>query len=150
MGLDLERYNGRVKQWQRETVASAKAAAIAMNVQHRSYSTSAGPSVNKISGRIRMKDGVADKVSIRYPRQLIWTQKGAGKGRGGSSGSRWIDKYGNTKKTNPASLGKMGTGGRTAKPFLSDTLDGPAGVDHLATIAAEEMGTTFINSLFKK
>ena len=75
---------------------------------------------------------------------------GAGKGRGGSKGSRWVDKYGNSKKTNPESLGKMGTGGRVAKPFINQVLESDKGIDQLATIAAVQIGDAVTGNLFIK
>ena len=87
---------------------------------------------------------------MSFPRTLIYTHKGAGKGRGGTKGSRWTDKYGNKKTTNPKSFGKMATGGRVAKPFINDALEAPDGVDKLATIAAENLGDVLAGSLFIK
>ncbi len=97
-----------------------------------------------------MKDGGIDQTSIRFPRSLIWTHKGAGKGRAGTSGSKWTDKYGVVKSTRESSKGKMATAGRVAKPFFNDVLDGNAGVEELATIVAEETGDAIINQLFIK
>lgn len=150
MPIDLERYNQRVQDWTLSFVSDARNTAAGMGISHRDGSPSAGPSLSKIKGRVSIRDGVAEKVAVKFPRSLIYTQKGAGKGRGGSKGSKWIDKYGNSKKTASKSLGKMGTGGRTAKPFFNTALDSPAGVDSLATIAAEEIGYTIINNLFIK
>lgn len=121
-----------------------------MGVQHRSGSPSPADSVNKIRGRVGMKDGLVNRISISFDRNLIWPQKGAGKGMAGSKGSRWIDKYGNAKRTNPQSFGKMDTGSRKAKPFFNTALESNEGVNHLATIAAEEIGSSITHNLFVK
>ncbi len=150
MALDLDRYNDRIKSWTKDTISRMQARASNYGVVHRSDSPSAKPSMPQLRDRYRMKDGGIDQASIRFPRSLIWTHKGAGKGRGGSKGSRWIDKYGNAKTTADSSKGKMGTGGRTAKPFFNDTLDAPTGVEELATIVAEETGDAIIDKMFIK
>lgn len=150
MQLNFETYNNRAKEWQQQIVTTSKAIARGMGVQHRSGSPSPSDSVNKIRGRVGFADGKVNRVSISFPRQLIYTQKGAGKGMGGHQGSRWINKYGNPVKTNPDSLGKMDTGTRKAKPFLNRALEQPTGVEALATIAAVEIGATITNNLFLK
>lgn len=148
MNLPLDTYNEAAQQWKNEMVETSKATATAMGVTHRAYSPSKSASVQKIRGRVGMKSGLVERITITFPRELIWTQKGAGKGMAGSKGSRWIDKYGKQKRTNPESLGKMNTGGRQAKPFMQEALDGPNGVDKLATIAAETIGAAITNNLF--
>jgi hypothetical protein len=42
----------------------------------------------------------------------------------------------------------MGTGGRKAKPWFTQVIESSAGVDELATIAAEEIGSAITNKLF--
>lgn len=148
--MDLEQYNSDVQGWTTEAVSAMKAAGAGMGITHRSNSPSKGASLPKVKGRLTFEMGAASKVSIRFPRQLIYTHKGAGKGRGGSKGSRWIDQYGNSKKTNPKSFGKMGTAGRSSKPFINETLDGEHGVEKLADIAAAALGSTIINNVLIK
>jgi hypothetical protein len=150
MALDLDKYNDRVKEWGRDTINRMAAQASAMAVVHRSDSPSKGSSIRKLKDKYRMKDGGVDQVSIKFPRSLIWTHKGAGKGRAGATGSKWTDKYGQTKTTKEASKGKMATLGRKAKPFFDRTLDGPNGVEQLADIVAEETGDVLINNMFIK
>jgi hypothetical protein len=150
MALNLDRYNTRVREWTKDSVNKMQAKALSYGVEHRSDSPSKGSSVRKLKDRYRQHDGSIDQVSIKFPRSLIWTNKGAGKGRAGIKGSKWTDKYGNTKSTNPKSMGKMGTLGRTTKPFFNDVLDSPSGVNELANIVAEETGDSIINEMFIK
>lgn len=121
-----------------------------MDVQHRAGSPSKSPSLPKLKAKTKEKDGAVNQVAIKFPRVLIYTHKGAGKGKGGTKGSRWVDKYGNAKSTNPNSFGKMATGGRKEKPFINQVLDSPAGVDNIATIAAEELGDAIIAKMLVK
>jgi hypothetical protein len=150
MPLDLEAYNTEIKSWLDNATTRMKSAGSSQGVQHRKGSPSSSPSLNKVSNRVKLNDGAISVLSIRFPRQLIWTMKGAGKGRAGSKGSSWLDKYGTTKKTNPESFGKMATGGRREKQFINQELDGPEGIELLATIAAEKMGAAITSNLFVK
>lgn len=121
-----------------------------MGIEHREDSPSSGSSVAKMKDGYKQQEGAVNQVSVKMHRTLVYTHKGAGKGRGGVKGSRWIDKYGVDKKTNPKSFGKMGTSGRVAKPFINDVLDSEKGVDKIATIAAEELGDAIVNKMLVK
>ena len=44
----------------------------------------------------------------------------------------------------------MGTEGRKEKPFFNTVIDGPNGVEKLATIVAEKTGDTIINNMLIK
>jgi hypothetical protein len=150
MALNLDSYNEEVKQWDTESNQDIRSRASSLGVMHRANSPSPSSSIAKLKSRQYMQDGAIVRISKIFPRELIWAHKGAGKGRGGFKGSRWVDKYGNAQKTNPESLGKMGTEGRVAKPFFNESLDGPNGVDKLATIAAEKLGDSLVGSMFIK
>jgi hypothetical protein len=150
MPINLDRYNERVRNWGHNIVSQMSARAAAHSISHRSNSPSPGSSIYKVKDRYRSRAGAIDQVGIKFPRTLIYTHKGAGKGRGGTKGSRWVDKYGVTRSTNPASKGKMGSGGRTEKPFFNEALEGSAGVEELATIVATETGDAIMNKMFIK
>lgn len=150
MALDLDKYNDEVKQWGTDMIPQFKSKALGHGIRHRENSPSPTASISKFRNRFYTVAGVIERISLSFPRSLIYPHKGAGKGRGGTRGSRWVDKYGNAKKTNPESYGKMGTGGRVAKPFINDALAAPDGVDKLATIAAENLGDALAGSLFIK
>lgn len=148
--LNLDRFNERIRSWGKSTVKSMQQSGDAAGIVHRSDSPSNGPSLKKLKDGYREQDGAINRISIKMRRTLVYTHKGAGKGRGGSKGSRWIDKYGNTKSTNPKSFGKMATGGRKAKPFFNQVLESTAGVDEVASIAAEELGDAIVNNMLIK
>jgi hypothetical protein len=150
MKLDLDRFNERVTEWAQTTVLDIRSTAGTMGVQHRPDSPSLSASVPQIKGFTRKRQGSIDRISIKFPRVLIYAQKGAGKGRGGRKGSKWVDRYGEQKTTSAGSMGRMGGGGRTEKPFINVVLDTDKGVNELATIAAEELGSAVINRMFLK
>jgi hypothetical protein len=148
MRINLAKYNQRVEEWARRSQAKMREAATAMAIQHRKDSPSPSASSKKIKSRIGKKDGIPSRVTFTFPRSLIWTHKGAGRGQGGTKGSRWINSFGNPRKTNPKSLGKMGTGSRVAKPWFNKTINDRSGVDELADIIVQESGDIIINNLF--
>lgn len=148
MSLDLNRYNEKVKDWMTDALQEMKSTGSGMNIVHRSNSPSKGDSLAKLRAKEHYDEGVIDRIGFKMNRSLIWTHKGAGKGRGGSVGSSWLDKQGARRKTDPGSFGKMGTGTRVAKPWFTQVIESSAGVDELATIAAEELGSAITNKLF--
>lgn len=148
--INFDKTNERIKNWGVTRAQKLKSTATSLGIQHREGSPSPSSSIAKISSRLRMREGLVSAVVFRFPRSLIWVHKGAGKGMGGSKGSRWINKYGNTRSTDPDSFGKMGTGSRKPKPWFNLVMDAPDGVDNLATIVAEETGDAIVNNLFIK
>lgn len=150
MAIDLTKYNEAVIAWNQESDAGIRSKGSSMGIVHRSDSPSKSSSLNKVKSKTLTREGAIVRVSKTFPRTLVYTHKGAGKGRGGAKGSKWVDKYGNAKTTNPKSKGKMGTLGRVAKPFINDYLESSKGVDELATIAAEHLGDALVGSMFLK
>lgn len=150
MKLDLDRYNERLKEAGKELLHNIQEEANDMGIEHREDSPSRGSSVAAMKDSYGAHDGAVDRISIKFRRSLIYPHKGAGKGRGGTKGSKWVDKFGVTKSTNKNSLGKMGTGGRVAKPFINQVIESEKGVEKIATIAAEELGDAIVNNMLVK
>lgn len=150
MALKLDSYNDDVKQWADNLLKLIKSSGSGFSITHRENSPSPTASLNKFKNRLYLQGGAVNRIGINFPRSLIYTHKGAGKGRGGVKGSRWVDKYGTSHTTNPKSMGKMGTGGRKEKPFINKVLDGSQGMEKLADIVAEKIGDTIVGNLFIK
>lgn len=148
--MNLDKYNEAITRWDQQNNQDIKSRAGGYGIAHRKNSPSPRSSLNSFKSRLVSQDGAIVKISKVFPRTLVWTHKGAGKGRGGIVGSSWIDKYGAKKNTAAISKGKMGTGGRKAKPFINDSLDAPEGVEQLATIAAEELGDALVGFISVK
>lgn len=150
MSINFDRQNERVQEWAQRTESSLKGGSNALGITHRGDSPSPGASIGKIKNRVKFRGGIIEVVSFKFPRTLIWTHKGAGKGRGGVKGSVWYDRVGIKHSTDPDSMGKMGTGGRVAKPWFNNTIEAPTGVEELATIVAEESGDAIVNNILIK
>jgi hypothetical protein len=148
MPLNLDRYNQRVKDWTQNALVEMKSAGDGMGIEHRPNSPSPSASLPALKAKQHYQDGTIDRIGFKMNRSLIWTHKGAGRGKGGIKGSNWTNAKGERKTTNPESLGKMGTGGRKAKPWFNQFIESSDGVDELATIAAEELGDAITNKLF--
>lgn len=61
-------------------------------------------------------------VGFKFERHGVYQHYGAGRGYGGKTGSKWTDKYSKTISANPDSVGKMGTGNRTAVHWFNDII----------------------------
>lgn len=162
MKIDFSQYNDRVKGWGKAANQEMKGEGTAMGIRHRAFSVSDVATRRQLSSsnspddslkrmRVAFKEqgGTVQVVAFKVRRSLIFSHMGAGRGRGGQVGSKWNDSTGNVKRTKPSSFGKMGTAGRKAKPFIARVLDKPTGVDELAFIAADELGSGIINSFAK-
>lgn len=152
MPLNSNKFNEAIRTWGASAKAQLQATGSSLGISHRSDSPSKGDSLKKIKDKYGYDNtGFINKVTFStINRSLIYTTYGAGKGRGGRKGSRWIDKHGNRKQTNAASLGKAGSGGRTAKPFIDNMLNSADGINALADIVAEHTGDTIIDNIYVK
>jgi hypothetical protein len=92
----------------------------------------------------QFKDGNM-RIKFRMNRYLLMVEKGAGKGYGGKKGSEWRNKRGQLVKTNPNSLGKMGTGLRPAREWVKPALKGE--INRLRKLVAEHYRVSARNAL---
>ena len=76
----------------------------------------------KINIRYTKKNGIVNRISFKFARYMIYVEKGASKGHGGTKGSRWENRKGEVIQTNPASLNKMNTGNRPAKEWFNPVI----------------------------
>lgn len=74
-------------------------------------------------------------VGFSIARHGVFLHRGAGRGYGGFSGSKWTDKYGNIKSTSENSLGKMDTGSRQAVHWFNDVIN--RNIEELIGIVAD-------------
>ncbi len=145
---DFDKINRAIKDWEIRTLAKIKRRGRGMNIRHRPGSDNPNSSLDKMRTKeSRRRGDLISSISFIFRRSLIYTYYGAGKGRGGKKGSTWYDEDGKRHKTNPKSLGKAGTGGRTAKPFLDVVEDE---IDELADVVTEKTGDVIVANIFGK
>lgn len=99
------------------------------------------------------KYGIINRVGFSFPRHGIYIHKGAGRGQGGWIGSKWEKLKevngvtvgtGIVRHTDPASLGKQGTGNRQAYPWFDTTIR--AHIHRLEEIALNYFDTMIIDA----
>lgn len=127
-----EEYHELVDKWSKKAASALRHSVLSLNAfETGALHDSIKPKIYKTG------DGDIWGVGFNFDRQGIYVHKGAGTGMGGQKGSSWLDKYGQHKKTNPDSLGKLASGNRKAKRWTS-SLD--QDVQELADIVAEIYG----------
>ena len=119
-------FNAQVSDWAKRLQAAVRARAIAAVKQNNRLSQS-------ITTRLRKRDGEVYNVGLKIAKEGVYVHVGASRSYGGDVGSKWRDRHGRVKRTNPTSLGKAGTGNRPAHNFLNDVIDGM--IDELNDIA---------------
>lgn len=95
---------------------------------------------SSIDSNVHKEKGEPDRLGFSFAREGIYIHKGAGRGQGGfRGGSKWTDRHGKLKKTNPESFYKMGTGNRTPIRWFDPVIDRnlPALADLVAEYAAD-------------
>jgi len=72
--------NEKINTWAGKNLADVKAEGSALGIQHRPASKSAGSSLANVAKKIRMRNGMIDKISYTMRRSLVFVHKGVGKG----------------------------------------------------------------------
>lgn len=138
MSTEHERFNEEVRAWSKASVTELRSALAGANAKHT------GRLIREMRARVGMQFGVANRVSFGFLRYLVYLEKGASRGYGGKKGSTWYT-AGTKRKTNPRSLGRMGTGPRAARPTYNPTMDKRVPV--LAGIVAKFYGDLAVKSI---
>lgn len=121
----LKEFDEALKRWGEEVCQALRIS----SAKHTGVSHETDPSrrlTYSISYKVRYdkrfhKEPVA--IGFRFARHGIYLHHGAGRGEGGKIGSHWMDRLGQRKETNPASLGKAGRGRRTPKDWFNPVMD---------------------------
>jgi hypothetical protein len=148
--INYDTYNFEIEKQAAIFLQAVKSSAASFGISHRSNSPSKKSSVSALKVVAKINVNAIDRLSIKISRTLIYRHKGAGKGVGGSKGSRWQNKFGRGVKTNPNSIGKLGNGKRKPAPFITEAMEGPQGVEKFADIAARELGTAVLGEFLKE
>ena len=117
MPTDIEAYNEEIRKWSKASTEDIRRALIGIGARK------SGLIIKELRSRIALKFGTVNRVTFQFPRHLVFIEKGASKGYGGRKGSRWNSADGETRKTDPRSLGRMGTGARPARPTFNPTME---------------------------
>lgn len=140
--VDLDKVNAII-------TTKTAAAVQALLAEQAKYGIKHGPDgFDKIKTATRKRDGLTNKITFKFKKTGVYREKGAGRGYGGKKGSTWVDSKGNKKRTDPASLGKAGTGKRTPAPWFNPVIEKFA--DELAAELADQFVEIAFNNLTLK
>jgi hypothetical protein len=98
-----------------------------------------------IKVKVKQLLGVPDSIGYTFPRTGIYPIKGAGRGYGGASGSKWRTSKGETRRTNAGSLGKAGSGPYKVRDWFNKAFD--ILEQRLSDVLEEKYGEATIKSL---
>lgn len=113
-------FNQSVKNWAKQTSQKLKASVRSMIDRDLLLSDSVTPRVYYDRKYARE----ANRIGFSFVREGIYVHKGAGKGHGGTKGSKWYNLKGERKETQLSSLMKMGTGNRQPKEWFNPIIEG--------------------------
>ncbi len=137
---DLERvkqFNDDVKGWAIDVTKKLRVNVRMLVSEDKRLSSSIEPNIYTYK---KKKDGEAERIGFSFAREGVYIHKGAGRGQGGfRGGSKWTDRYGTLKRTDPASYYKMGTGNRREIRWFDPVIS--ANLPALANIVAEYAAT---------
>lgn len=111
-----ELLNVEVKDWSTASVDEIRMALVGIGAKK------SGRLIRELKVRLAQQFGSVNRITFSFPRHLVWLEKGASKGYGGAKGSTWFTQ-GERRKTDPRSLGRMGTGARPARPTFNRIID---------------------------
>lgn len=133
----VKQFNDDVKGWAIDVTKKLRVNVRMLVREDRRLSASIEPNIYTYKKR---KDGEAERIGFSFAREGVYIHKGAGRGQGGfRGGSKWTDRYGALKKTDPASFYKMATGNRTPILWFDPVIS--ANLPALADIVAEYAAT---------
>jgi len=132
----LAAFHTQVEAWSKKATSALKSSVSALIENDIELSDSIRPNLYS------NKYGEYNRIGFSFKREGIYVHQGAGRGFGGTKGSKWIHK-GVVRTTNPESFGRMGSGGRTEKKWFDPTIK--AMLPELADIVANYCADMAIN-----
>lgn len=82
-----------------------------------------GPGHDQQKSSVKKYAGEASRIDFGMPYYMAFVHKGAGRGYGGVKSGEFTIRGGGKRKTNPSSMGRMGTGKRKPKPFFNPVME---------------------------
>jgi len=113
----LNDYNNDVSGWMQGTTRQMK------NRVLRLVMSGVGPSSKQLSGSTKKYAGEANKIVFSFPYYMVFFEKGAGRGYGGTKSGKFTTRTGGKRATSLTSFGKMGTGARQPKPWFNPVVE---------------------------
>lgn len=115
----VEEFNKDVQAWTIHTTRRLKLNVRAMIQNDNILSDSINPNIYYDHKYAKE----ANRIGFSFAREGIYMHKGAGRGQGGITGSKWYNKFGELKQTQLSSLLKMGTGNRQPQEWFDPIIE---------------------------
>lgn len=122
--MDDKGLNKEISQWAKGQKKDLDSQFDKLDIQHREGSPSPQAARELLRHYLGQKFGMVSKITFKFPRHMVFVQKGVGKGT-------------------PAA--QAGTGKRKPKDWFNGPID--EGVERLADIVAEGQADMIINSI---
>ena len=129
----LKKFNDDIKAWSIHCTSQLRMN-VRMMVKHdKKLSSSIEPNVYHYKGE-------ANRIGFSFAREGVYIHKGAGRGQGGfKGGSKWMNRKGEVKSTDPTSYFKMGQGNRKPVEWFDPVIK--KNLPYLADVVAEYAAT---------
>lgn len=142
-----DEFNEKVTGWSVTTRSRLASSAPVLSGKHSAFSEDETLQ-SSIKTSKKRQFGVIVGVGFGFARHGIYVNYGAGRGQGGTKGSKWRNKEGEMIKTRPKSLGLMNTHNRHAVDWFDGNIR--LGLKELADIAQEYYGDKAMRELLEK
>jgi hypothetical protein len=117
-------FNAKVEAWGKDVTSMLRQSVRSMTRRDLLLSRSIRPNFYRNKKYLEASgEGEIYRIGFSFVREGIYIHKGAGRGQGGVSGSKWYNLRGELKKTDPRSLMKMGSGNRKPKEWFNPVIE---------------------------
>jgi len=110
-------FNQKVRRWASGTKKELKLKVVQETTKY------SGHSRQDLDTKVRNYAGEASKINFNFPYYMVFVHKGAGRGYGGNKTGLFTRRDGSKRATREASMGRMGTGKRVAKPWFNPVIE---------------------------
>lgn len=145
--MTVEEFNEKVSGWSVTTRSRLVSSAPVFSGDHSAVQTDETLQ-SSIKSSKRRQFGVIVAVGFGFARHGAYISYGAGRGQGGTKGSKWKNKKGIMVKTKSKSLGLMNTRNRHAVDWFDGNIR--MGLKELADISQEYYGDMAMRELLEK
>jgi hypothetical protein len=123
---NADKFNSEVRTWKDETLEDLDKQFDVLNIKHVKRSPSTVPSREVLKAFLAYRQGLINRIGIKFPRHMVFVHKGVGKGV-------------------PAILAGTAATNRQPKEWFNPVVE--TKVDELADIVAENIGDLVVKNL---
>lgn len=124
-GINTTKLNAQVRSWAAGSAQHMQQEAKSLGITHRSNSQSNGSSIDKIFSAVKTKFRIAERISFKFPRHMVFVHKGVGKG---------------------TPISAVGTTNRKAKEWFEKPMKND--IEMLADIVQDHFGDAAVSNVY--